>query len=117
MRTVLLVEDDVTIRELLIEFFEDTDFKLEAVANGADALTLLKSDLKPRFILLDSQMPFLSGAEFMEEFRKHSSHAEIPVYLFSAGNVEAEAKELGCAGFLKKPFNLPALIALLEKYK
>jgi two-component system chemotaxis response regulator CheY len=117
MNPVLLVEDDDTIRELVAEFFKDHEFGLETAGNGAEALAKLHAGIRPCLILLDSQMPVMSGPEFMRQLLELPGHRHIPVYLFSAGDVRSEAQALGCTGYLKKPIDLDKLLAIARTCK
>jgi CheY-like chemotaxis protein len=118
MPTVFLIEDDILIGELVREYLKESGFEIEVEANGARALERLQQGFCPALILLDSQMPAMSGADFMAELKKTPLTAcDTPVFLFSAErDVSEKAKILGCAGSLKKPVDLKDLREIVERY-
>ena len=62
-------------------------------------------------------MPIMDGRQFMLEFEKKPHViAPIPVYLVSATSVAREGREMGCCGFLKKPFSIEALLAIVHEH-
>lgn len=68
-RTILIIEDDAAQREALFVRLQREGFTVETARNGAHALTLLETCI-PDLILLDLNMPVLSGKEFLEQVRK-----------------------------------------------
>src|SRR5436309_2496155 len=78
---VLLVEDDLSLRETLAAALELDGWEVEALANGRDALQAL-SVRRPDVIVLDLMMPVMDGWEFRRLQREH--HGEIPVVVVSA---------------------------------
>lgn len=114
---ILIIEDDENIREVCKEILESEGFKVHACANGEDALEFLDRHEEPCLILLDMLMPVMNGREFMEAFSKRPhTIVPIPVYLVSASANNAEGKQMGCLGFLKKPFNIDALLAIVRSH-
>ncbi|MGZ3649574.1 MAG: response regulator [Bdellovibrionota bacterium] len=114
---ILIVEDDDSIREACVELLESEGFSVDACANGKEALASLERLSEPCLILLDMMMPIMNGREFMLEFAKRPhTIAPIPVYLVSAAALEATSKGIGCLGFLKKPFEMNALLAIVRAH-
>jgi CheY-like chemotaxis protein len=65
----------------------------------------------------DMMMPIMNGRDFMSAFAKRShTLVPIPVYLVSASALEGESKQMGCDGFLKKPFSIDALLAIVHMH-
>lgn len=96
---------------------EGEGFKVETVENGMDALAYLAANQEPRLILLDMMMPTMNGREFMAKLtEKLHTVVPIPVFLVSANATENAGKEMGCDGFLKKPFSIDALLAIARSY-
>jgi CheY-like chemotaxis protein len=114
---VLVVEDDLAIRETLRELLEHQGFKVSAAANGREALADLAGRASPQLILLDLMMPVMDGVEFRTEQRRDPRLAQIPVVVISAEH-RPEEKVSGMAvdGFLAKPFALDALLATVQRY-
>lgn len=115
---VLVVEDDNEVREALVALLRDFGWQSEGAVHGADALEKLRSwDTLPDVILLDLMMPVMDGRGFREEQLKSPDLARIPVVVISAfGHAANWVKEMGAAGFVRKPLDIDALVALIEKY-
>jgi CheY-like chemotaxis protein len=112
---VLVVDDDLEIRDGLIDLLEDHNCDATGADNGAKALAYLKSaDPLPCLIFLDLMMPVMDGRTFREEQMKEPRLAGIPVIVLSAyRDVQADAEELKVASFLKKPPKLEDLMSLV----
>lgn len=115
---ILVVEDDFEIRESMRDLLEDAGYAVIAAENGSVALEYLRSakDL-PCMILLDISMPVMDGYAFRAEQMKDSRIAVIPTAMISAdGHVRDKATRAGVEEYLRKPVELGALLALIEKY-
>jgi CheY-like chemotaxis protein len=108
---VLVVEDDPDIRNTVIDVLDEVGISALGAPNGRAALDLLRNTLvPPRLILLDLMMPVMDGRTFREVQLRMPELRDIPVVLMSAfRELEAEAKSLAAAGFLKKPLRLEEL--------
>jgi CheY-like chemotaxis protein len=116
-RPILLVEDDNDMRELTVALLRGDGFSVESAKNGKEALEWLDRFEEPCLVLLDMFMPVMNGREFMLELLKRKSTvAPIPVYLVSANAEYDESKEMGCLGFLRKPFEPGALLAIVRAH-
>jgi CheY-like chemotaxis protein len=111
MRSVLLVEDDPTIRCLVNDVLIEEGYTVVAVEDGARALEVLE-ELRPFVILLDLYMPRVNGWQFLRTMNQRN--ADIPIVICSAVSI----KELprGVVGALKKPFSLDALVATVRPF-
>jgi CheY-like chemotaxis protein len=109
---VLVIEDDVDIRESLMDFLEDHGYQPVGAVHGQEALQKLGgADLRPCLIILDLMMPVMDGRTFREQQLQRPGLSEIPVLIISASHeAEETAKELGTVGHLAKPLNLRALL-------
>jgi two-component system, chemotaxis family, chemotaxis protein CheY len=114
---VLVVDDDDDIRGSLIEFLEDHGHHAVGAANGSEALALLNPPRpRPCLIILDLMMPVMDGSAFRSEQLQRPAVADIPVIVVSAyKDVEARAQQLGAVQWLAKPFDLRALLRLVEE--
>lgn len=109
--TVLVVDDDDELREGLAEIFQDEGLGVAMAANGAEALTYLRSHDPPQVILLDLMMPEMNGAEFRAEQLGDANLSEIPVILLTAAHDgRKQAAALGAVGHFSKPVKLDKLI-------
>ena len=114
-RAVLVVDDDLDIREALADILEDRGFEVMTAANGREALTLLrKLDTPPAVILLDLMMPIMDGYGFLEEHRKDASLASIPVAIITAGHGVDRSRLDEVAPIVPKPINVPRLFGMLD---
>src|SRR5689334_1575844 len=117
VRPILIVDDDVDIREALTDTLEARGFEVVTAANGLEALRLLRSNaVSPSVILLDLMMPVLDGYEFLDEQRKDPALASIPVAIITAGH-GVDRHRLGrnaAPPVVPKPFKVPQLVGLLH---
>ncbi|MBL8950225.1 MAG: hybrid sensor histidine kinase/response regulator, partial [Myxococcaceae bacterium] len=104
---VLVVEDDQEMRELTCELLVDVHFGAASVSNGREALDYLHlGGARPRVIVADLAMPVMTGQELVAALKAEPALAAIPVVLVSnSPGLEQEAKALGVAGSLPKPFD------------
>ena len=111
-RTVLIVEDDLDIRETLKLEMELQGFHVLVAAEGAEALAVLRSagagDVS--LIVLDLMMPGMNGYDFRSEQLADPALAHIPVLIMTGfGDAAAAAARLGCRAGINKPFSLDTL--------
>jgi CheY-like chemotaxis protein len=113
---ILLVEDDAAIREALNEVLVDLGYEVVSASDGRRGLTLAAEQPVPCPILLDWRMPVLDGPEFLARLRELPRGKEFPVILSTADR-SATVAAVGdqVAGVLSKPFDLEALLAVLER--
>jgi CheY-like chemotaxis protein len=112
--TILIVDDDVAIRELLSETLAGEGYRVATAANGAEALQRL-GQVQPSLIVLDVTMPVLDGLGVAQELRRRGS--PIPILLVSAlDDVAEQAHRLGAIGYLEKPFDLVTLLSTVGCY-
>lgn len=110
--SVLIIEDDHDIRQMLKIVLELASFEVRLAANGQDGLAQLKSGLRPQLIVLDLMMPIMSGWAFREHQLRDPAFAEIPVIVLSGGDASAERRQtLGSVKYLEKPIDLDKLVA------
>jgi CheY-like chemotaxis protein len=109
-----VVDDDPDILEALSEILESEGFAIQQARNGQEALEILEK-VSPSLILLDLMMPVMDGWEFAEKMRRRVDWSQIPVIVLSADrNIGGRARELGALGYLAKPFELSALLSLVQ---
>jgi CheY-like chemotaxis protein len=106
--SVLIVDDDQTIRETLQEYFEYEGHSAIIASNGLEALTLLKNN-RPNCIILDMMMPEMNGREFRLMQLADKKISSIPVFLCTASLGENKITDLNFAGEIHKPFDFKTL--------
>jgi CheY-like chemotaxis protein len=115
--TVLVVEDDKDVREIVCDILEDEGYRAVAAADGHEAMERLRDGTKPCLILLDLTMPRVDGWTFRDWQRKTPSYSDIPVVVLSAArNISAEARKLSAAGYVEKPVAMDALLKVVEAH-
>jgi CheY-like chemotaxis protein len=113
---LLLIDDDFISREVLALVLETYGFPIESAADGAEALELLdKADATlPDVILMDTQMPGLSGLDLIAALRNRgAAHAGIKIIAISGSPVEDSIRN-ATDGFLLKPIEAEDVHSLLE---
>ncbi|MFP2911506.1 response regulator [Pyxidicoccus sp. 3LFB2] len=117
LQTLLVVDDDLDIRDALQDVFELEGYAVLLAADGLEALAQLRQvERPPHLILLDLMMPRMDGFEFREALRHDSSLSDIPVLVASADlDVKGAAEGLDVAGWLRKPLDLSELLSTVKR--
>lgn len=114
--TILIVDDDADIRNLLTAFLTFKGYHTLSAANGHEALIQLQLvDPPPLLILLDQMMPVMDGAAFRQVQQQNPQLAGIPVVLLSAVD-NLQARLVPADAFLPKPIDLDSLLALVAQH-
>jgi CheY-like chemotaxis protein len=112
---VLVVEDELAIRRVMVEALLEEGYAVVEASNGAQALHQVDADC-PDAIVLDLMMPVLDGRGFLRECRQRPRCAQVPVVVVSAAHgVAEECTRLGVEYCLRKPFDLFELLSLVER--
>ena len=112
---VLIVEDDVELRDMMAQLLTLEGFVAAAVANGREALEYLGRGNRPDIILLDLMMPVMDGWEFRRKQQSDPALAKVPVVVLSALD-HRRAAEVDAVAFLKKPLDFDRLLELVRQY-
>jgi len=116
LKTILVVEDDVDIREMTTELLREAGYFVEAAADGVEALACLRSSGAISLVVLDLNMPRMNGFEFRERQLADPTLAPIPVIAVTAyGQLAEQVARLGPVPCLKKPFDHDELLAMIER--
>jgi CheY-like chemotaxis protein len=116
MTTILLIEDNLHIRENTAELLELSGYKVIVAAGGTAGLRKAK-ELIPDIILCDIMMPELNGYEVIHELKKNSATAGIPFIFITASVEKSEMKkglDMGASGYIPKPFDENELLTSIE---
>ena len=114
MPSVLLVEDDADLAELLAELFVGVGWVVHSERNGNDALRSLNA-ARPDVIVTDCMMPQMDGRELIDRLRRNPKLADIPVIMMSGASSLREGLEASGQINLRKPFDPDALIELARQ--
>ena len=114
--SVLIVDDDIDIREALLDVLTDHGYAVEAVANGREALDYLQQGARPCLILLDLMMPVMNGSQFRAAQLQDPQLRDLPVLLISAGNdIDQRSKALDTES-MRKPLDLERLLTFVARH-
>jgi signal transduction histidine kinase/CheY-like chemotaxis protein len=115
---VLLVDDDLDVREALADLLEHRGFPVITAANGAEALELLRvAAARPSLILLDLMMPVMDGYQFLEEQMCDPDLSDIPVAIITAGQAVDRARVAPAIPVLSKPIDVRRLMTTLRRLR
>lgn len=112
IRKVMVVEDDPSIRNGIIDFLTLEGYEVSENENGLQALTSLKS-FKPDIVISDVMMPVMDGHTLLSEYRKIQDNRPVPFIFLSALSERADFRNgmrLGADDYLSKPFTHKELL-------
>ena len=109
MITILVVDDESSIVEVLATFLEDEGYNVVTARNGEEGLARLATS-HPEIVLCDVMMPVLDGREMCRRMQANPLYSSIPIVLMSAVNVMAKLVDCNYAMLLAKPFDLEDVI-------
>ena len=110
-RTILVIEDDEEIRELLAEFLIEEGYPVVTASDGLKGLDVLPSIDRPGLVLLDRRMPVLDGSQFMATLRDRGGLESLAVFVISGLN---DRPLPGTCGVIRKPFDLGELLNVVR---
>lgn len=114
---VLIVEDDSTTRRLVHFVLKPLDLEVIDAANAEEASAAVQQQAI-QLILMDLNLPGMDGFLLLELLRQHEHAASAPVIVLTARSNptdSARAQQMGCAGFLYKPFSTQALRSIVAR--
>lgn len=117
MAIILVVDDEVGIRELLSEILIDEGYDVR-LAENAGAARRIRNELRPDLVLLDIWMPDMDGISLLKEWHA-AGHLNMPVVMMSGhGTIDTavEATRFGAFDFLEKPIALQKLLSAVQKH-
>ena len=113
IKTILLVEDDTTIAELLVQMIsQETHYQVFAVPDGPQALDLVKN-IKPELLILDYWLPTTHGIELYDRLHNTQGLEHIPTIMLS---VHAPLREINQRQilYMRKPFDMFKLLEAID---
>jgi CheY-like chemotaxis protein len=112
---ILVVDDDPAIRDVVADILEICEYRVVTAVNGAEALEKIRQE-PPAAILLDLMMPVMNGWDFLRACRNEQPCSRVPIVVMSAARDASDvATDLGAQGFLPKPFELDAVLSVVER--
>ncbi len=115
--SVLVVEDDLSIAQLIVDVLEDEGFLAQTVPTGEQALAILDKEPLPDAIIVDYGLPDMNGGQLIESARARLGRRAIPPVLMLTASREGEsvANASQLDDYMPKPFNNEALVAHVRK--
>jgi len=114
--TILVIDDDSTVRDLMSRFLTRLGFHVVAAASGEEGLRLAKQ-VKPLVVTLDVIMPDCDGWAVLNQLKADPELAEIPVIMVTVVDNESMGFELGASNYMIKPVDRERLAVLIEKHR
>ncbi|MCP4609771.1 MAG: response regulator transcription factor [Planctomycetes bacterium] len=111
--SILLVDDDLEIRELVSAKFQTQQFKVLLAEDGESALEMMEQN-QPELVILDIEMPGIDGIEVCRRIRERSS---VPIIMLSgqdAKQSKVTALNIGADDYMTKPFLIKELLARIN---
>jgi CheY-like chemotaxis protein len=113
-KSILVVEDDPSIREVMKDVLELSGYRVVTAANGREGYEILKRGEKPGVVFLDLMMPVMDGWEFMANRKTDSELSRIPVVVLTASQYLPQPE--GASHYLAKPLELETLLSVARNY-
>ena len=117
-KQILVIEDHEDNRRILRDLLTSAGFDVLEATTGEDGVTLAEMR-RPDLILMDIQLPGLDGYEATRRIKANPTLHQIPIIAvtsYALSGDEAKAKEVGCDGYVAKPFSPRALLAKVREY-
>jgi signal transduction histidine kinase/DNA-binding NarL/FixJ family response regulator len=114
--TILVIDDDAAVRELMSRFVGKLGFNVLTVASGEEGLRLAKQ-VRPVLITLDVVMPGCDGWSVLSKMKADSELSKIPVIMVTIVDNEPRGLDLGASNYLIKPVDRERLAVLIEKHR
>jgi chemosensory pili system protein ChpA (sensor histidine kinase/response regulator) len=116
--TVLIVDDSITVRELLSMSFNKIGYRVEQARDGQEAWDKLRSGLPCDLVFCDIEMPRMDGLELLSRMQKDSHLKRIPIAMLTSRGADRHrqmAVDLGASGYFTKPYLEEALLDAAQR--
>lgn len=115
-KTILVVEDQEDNRRILRDLLESAGYEIVEATTGLDGVAMAESR-RPDLILMDIQLPKISGVDAIRRIRADTGMANTPIVAitsFALSGDDQKAKEVGATAYLAKPYSPRDLLALIR---
>ena len=115
---ILVVEDEPDIMRIISHTLTAAGYRVLPAYGGEDAIRKVKQHL-PDLVLTDLAMPKVSGVEVIQAIKKDPETQHIPVLAVTAhvwDGIAQSAGQVGCDGYISKPFNMKQLLQEVQKH-
>lgn len=117
-KTVLVVDDSASIRQLVSFTLKDAGYKVVAAMHGKEAMSLANAQ-KVDLVVTDLNMPEMDGLELIRSLRALPAYKFTPIIMLTTESQEAKKQEgraAGASGWIVKPFMPDQLVAVVKKF-
>ena len=114
--TLLVIDDDATVRDLMQRFMSREGYRIETAANGEEGLAKARA-LRPDAITLDVLMPGMDGWAVLSALKADPELADTPVIMLTMVDDRNMGYALGASDYMTKPINRERLATILNKYR
>ena len=117
-KTILYVEDNELNRKIVRDLLRRTSYRLLEAPDGEAGMTMAREE-RPDLILMDIQLPKVSGIEATRTLRAEPATADTPIIAitsFALSGDEQRAKDAGASAYLAKPYSPFDLLAMIRKF-
>lgn len=117
-KTILIVEDNELNMKLFNDLLQANGFQTVQTMDGRDAMSLAREH-KPDLILMDIQLPEISGLEVTKMMKADDELRDIPVVAVTAFAMKGDEEKIrqgGCEGYIAKPISVPTFLDTINKF-
>ncbi|HEX6764304.1 MAG TPA: response regulator [Polyangiaceae bacterium] len=112
---ILIVDDNDDGRSLMKQLLEENGFEVSEAGNGGAALDLLESEVEPELIVLDLEMPVMSGGELLAAMKKDERLSRLPVVIVSGSARTTVPSDNAIVGVFSKPLLGDDFVATVKR--
>jgi CheY-like chemotaxis protein len=115
---ILVAEDNENLIEIYSDYLQTNSYRVVVARDGLETLAVARKN-EPNLMLIDVQMPKMSGLEVMRQLRTEERFADVPIIALTAHVMPADKERCLNAGandFLGKPSSMNQIMAMIEKY-
>jgi CheY-like chemotaxis protein len=113
--SVLHVEDNKQVANVIKDFLSSEGMQVDSCGNGMTALRILTGDARYDVVIVDNDLPGLSGLELVRRVHKITHRRKTPIIMLSGDNIETEAWRAGVKEFLRKPEDIDRVASAVER--
>ena len=117
MKKILVIDDEPSLRETLVDILELSGYVVKSANNGRDGYAKIV-EFNPELVVCDVNMPEMSGFELLNLLNKELTPDKVPPFLFVTAKTEKksidEALSLGAIGYILKPFDHQDIIKAIQ---
>lgn len=117
-KTILIIEDDALNMKLFNDLLQSQGYNTVQTMDGREAVALVR-ETRPDVILMDIQLPEISGMELTRTIKADDGLKDIPIVAvtaFAMKGDEERIRESGCDGYISKPISVPGFLETVARF-